>query len=254
MVLPVGDHAAQQVGRRRNGESAGVRPPSVRWLPPPVPECRPSSSNFSVPSPSWRASSSRPSARSTSSSQVALGWMFTSITPGSGVTLSERSGRHRSAGSPRRPPARRRSRPAASTTAMSSTVCAASVSGGRNTRGWPSRSSTQSAVGGGPSPVARSARASSRSARRGRRERTRWRWDQRAAASGEPARLRIGQRSDPSQGIERQAEPIGASPGRSTSVRGAGASGPCARSARHLRGGAAAPSRSDGRGRRRARR
>ena len=32
------------------GLSAGVAPPSTMWLPPPVPVCRPSSMNFSVPS------------------------------------------------------------------------------------------------------------------------------------------------------------------------------------------------------------
>ena len=35
-------------GRRRSGLSAGVAPPSVTWLPPPVPVWRPSSMNFSV--------------------------------------------------------------------------------------------------------------------------------------------------------------------------------------------------------------
>ena len=36
-------------GRRRNGLSEGVGPPSTMWLPPPVPVWRPSSMNFSVP-------------------------------------------------------------------------------------------------------------------------------------------------------------------------------------------------------------
>ena len=39
---------ASRSGRRRNGESAGVAPPSTKWLPPPVPVWRPSSMNFSV--------------------------------------------------------------------------------------------------------------------------------------------------------------------------------------------------------------
>ena len=69
-------------GRRRNGESAGVAPPSTKWLPPPVPVWRPSIMNFSVVSRLWRAASYRCVVRSTSSSQPADGWMFTSMTPG----------------------------------------------------------------------------------------------------------------------------------------------------------------------------
>ena len=38
-------------GRRSSGLSAGVGPPRVRWLPPPVPVWVPSSANFSVPRP-----------------------------------------------------------------------------------------------------------------------------------------------------------------------------------------------------------
>ena len=73
-------------GRRRNGESAGVAPPSTKWLPPPVPVWRPSSMNFSVVSRLCRAASYRCVVRSTSSSQFDDGWMLTSMTPGSGVT------------------------------------------------------------------------------------------------------------------------------------------------------------------------
>jgi hypothetical protein len=51
MVLPVGDQAAQQVGPAQQRLSAGVAPPSVTWLPPPVPVWRPSSMNFSVAQP-----------------------------------------------------------------------------------------------------------------------------------------------------------------------------------------------------------
>ena len=56
-------------GLRSNGLSAGVCPPRVRWLPPPVPACRPSSRNFSVASPHARAAASRVVLISTSSRQ-----------------------------------------------------------------------------------------------------------------------------------------------------------------------------------------
>ena len=45
---------ASRSGRRRNGLSAGVMPPSTMWLPPPVPTWRPSSMNFSAPRPHLR--------------------------------------------------------------------------------------------------------------------------------------------------------------------------------------------------------
>jgi hypothetical protein len=44
--------------------------------------------NFSVPRPDWRASSYSVSVVAISARQVAAGWMFTSMTPGSGVTMS----------------------------------------------------------------------------------------------------------------------------------------------------------------------
>jgi hypothetical protein len=56
------------------------------WFPPPVPVCRPSSMNFSVPSRVSRASSYRISVFFTRSSQEVTGCVFTSMTPGSGVT------------------------------------------------------------------------------------------------------------------------------------------------------------------------
>ena len=74
-------------GRRRNGESFGVAPPSTKWLPPPVPVWRPSSMNFSVDSRVSCADWYRCVVWSTSS-QPWAGWMLTSITPGSGVTRS----------------------------------------------------------------------------------------------------------------------------------------------------------------------
>ena len=37
MMLPVGEKAAQQIGPAQDGLSAGVGPPMVTWLPPPVP-------------------------------------------------------------------------------------------------------------------------------------------------------------------------------------------------------------------------
>jgi len=45
-----GSRLASTSGRRRKGLSAGVAPPSTKWLPPPVPVWRPSSMNFSVDS------------------------------------------------------------------------------------------------------------------------------------------------------------------------------------------------------------
>ena len=73
-------------GRRRNGLSAGSAAPITTWLPPPVPTWRPSSMNFSVARPTWRASSYSSSPRCTISLQLDAGCTFTSITPGSGVT------------------------------------------------------------------------------------------------------------------------------------------------------------------------
>src|SRR5574341_1257314 len=55
------------------GLSAGVGPPSVTWLPPPVPVWRPSSMNFSVPSRESRASSYRAVVFSVSSFQDRAG-------------------------------------------------------------------------------------------------------------------------------------------------------------------------------------
>ena len=46
-------------GRRSSGDLAGSGPPSVMWLPPPVPLCRPSRPNVSVPSRHRRAVSYR---------------------------------------------------------------------------------------------------------------------------------------------------------------------------------------------------
>jgi hypothetical protein len=57
MIVPVEHQAAQQIGPAQEGLSAGVAPPRTMWLPPPVPVCRPSSMNFSVPSRASRASS-----------------------------------------------------------------------------------------------------------------------------------------------------------------------------------------------------
>ena len=55
---PVGDEALQAgPGRRRNGLSSGVAPPTTTWLPPPVPECLPSIMNLSAPRRACRASS-----------------------------------------------------------------------------------------------------------------------------------------------------------------------------------------------------
>ena len=59
-TLPLPPHASllrSRSGRRRNGESAGVAPPSTTWLPPPVPTWRPSIMNFSAASRSRRADS-----------------------------------------------------------------------------------------------------------------------------------------------------------------------------------------------------
>ena len=73
-------------GRRSSGDSAGVRPPMVMWLPPPVPRWLPSTAKVSVPSRLCRACSYSVVVTATCSSQLASGWMFTSMTPGSGVT------------------------------------------------------------------------------------------------------------------------------------------------------------------------
>ena len=89
-----GDCASSRAGCGADRAGAGTdcrpasRPPSTMWLPPPVPVCRPSSRNFSVPSrvlsaPRRRASRS---ARRSPASWCA-GCMLTSMTPGSGVTL-----------------------------------------------------------------------------------------------------------------------------------------------------------------------
>jgi len=42
----VSDQLRSRSGRRRKGLSDGVAPRSTKWLPPPVPVCRPSSMNF----------------------------------------------------------------------------------------------------------------------------------------------------------------------------------------------------------------
>ena len=55
VVLPIAHQAARTCGLRSIGLSAGVGPPRVTWLPPPVPVCRPSSMNFSVPNRARRA-------------------------------------------------------------------------------------------------------------------------------------------------------------------------------------------------------
>ena len=58
VVVPVGDQAAQQVGpAQERAVGRASAPPRTTWLPPPVPVCRPSSMNFSVPSRACRASS-----------------------------------------------------------------------------------------------------------------------------------------------------------------------------------------------------
>lgn len=57
------------------------------WLPPPVPVWRPSVMNFSAPSRVCLASAYKSVVMATASRQEAAGWTFTSITPGSGVTL-----------------------------------------------------------------------------------------------------------------------------------------------------------------------
>ncbi len=49
VALPIQDDALQQIRRRRKGEFIGSAPPSTTWLPPPVPVCRPSVMNLSVP-------------------------------------------------------------------------------------------------------------------------------------------------------------------------------------------------------------
>ncbi|MNT08795.1 hypothetical protein D3C72_1435490 [compost metagenome] len=79
---------ASTSGRRRNGLSAGVAPPSTKWLPPPVPVWRPSAMNFSVDRRVSNAASYRNSVWSTRSAQLLAGWMLTSMTPGSGVTCN----------------------------------------------------------------------------------------------------------------------------------------------------------------------
>ena len=79
---------ASRSGRRRNGESAGVAPPSTKWLPPPVPVWRPSVLNFSDDRRVSSAASYRNSVCATSSAQLCTGCTLTSITPGSGVTRS----------------------------------------------------------------------------------------------------------------------------------------------------------------------
>src|ERR1700709_1714373 len=74
-------------GRRRNGESSGLLPPTTTWLPPPVPVWRPSTRERVAPGRVRGASSYRNVVVWTASRQVAAGWMLISSTPGSGVTL-----------------------------------------------------------------------------------------------------------------------------------------------------------------------
>ena len=58
VALPVQDQASfSRSGRRRNGLSSVVAPPTTTWLPPPVPVCRPSIMNLSAPRRHCRASS-----------------------------------------------------------------------------------------------------------------------------------------------------------------------------------------------------
>ena len=75
-------------GRSSSGDLAGSEPPRVMWLPPPVPLCRPSRPNVSVPRRHWRAVSYRLAVSSANSVQLDVGCTLTSITPGSGVTIS----------------------------------------------------------------------------------------------------------------------------------------------------------------------
>ena len=79
---------ASTSGRRRKGLSAGVAPPITMWLPPPVPVWRPSVMNFSADRRLSNAAWYRNSVWSTRSRQLVTGWMFASITPGSGVICS----------------------------------------------------------------------------------------------------------------------------------------------------------------------
>ena len=62
-------------------------PPSVMWLPPPVPPCVPSMSNDSVDSRASRACSYRVSSCCVCSAKLAVGATLTSMTPGSGVIV-----------------------------------------------------------------------------------------------------------------------------------------------------------------------
>ena len=78
-------------GRRRMGLSSTVAPPITMWLPPPVASRLPLKLNFSAVNRLRRASSSSNMLICSSSSQLLAGGRLISRTPGSGVTLKERS-------------------------------------------------------------------------------------------------------------------------------------------------------------------
>ena len=152
-----------------------MAPPSVMWLPPPVPPWLPSKSNDSVDSRASRACSYRVRNCSSCSAKPAVGGTLTSITPGSGVTDIDR--RRGSGGGPY--PSTTTGRPvpatAASTRASRSRKCSAASVGGRKTCRCPSRTSATTAVTGAvsasstaasaaPCPLGRSSPAASGSA------------------------------------------------------------------------------------------
>ena len=148
MVLPVGDEAAQQVGpaqqravrRRRAAErdviaAAGARVAAV--------EHELLGARAASAAPPRTASS----VVAISSSHDAAGWMLTSMTPGSGVTVEHpdaRIARRRIAFDRR--PAARCARAVSSTRRAARRTSSSRSSGGMKTCRWPSRTSTYSAV------------------------------------------------------------------------------------------------------------
>ena len=51
MVEPIAEQALEQIGPAQQRRVGGVGPPSMTWLPPPVPIWRPSIMNFSRAQP-----------------------------------------------------------------------------------------------------------------------------------------------------------------------------------------------------------
>ncbi len=115
--------------------------------------------NFSVPRRQCAASSYSADVTSLSSRQLRVGWMFTSMTPGSGVTDSFSMRGSNGGGYPSMRTGCCRSRATSSTAPTSARYSSTSDSGGMKTFSTPSRGSTHSAVRtSGPGVAARSAR------------------------------------------------------------------------------------------------